>query len=451
MLGKDRIGERIEYVLSRSKADQTEVVFMGETEQLTRFANSYIHQNVANENLDFRVRVVLGKKIGIASTNDLDDAALERALKSAMTAARFQQDNPDFVSLPGPQTVEELDGFVQSTAAYTPQKRAEAVKGICQPAREHSLNASGAFATRTFEYAVGNSLGTMAYYPTTLADLRTVIMSDTGAGYAAATSLDVEEIDPQAVGEEAIDKALRSRNPADVPPGDYTVILEEYAVSLLLTYLAYMGFGALALQEGRSFMAGNMGTKVAGDNVSIWDDGLNPRNLPMPFDFEGVPKRRVDFITKGVATRVVYDSYTAGKEEGKKSTGHALPAPNSMGPFPWNVAMDPGHATKEDMLASTDRGLWVTRFHYVRPVHPLKTVVTGMTRDGTFLIEDGEVIGPVKNLRFTQSILDALSAVELIGRDTKIGREGFMENFIGGVRVPALKIGSFTFTSATEF
>ncbi|NIN66789.1 MAG: TldD/PmbA family protein [Anaerolineae bacterium] len=451
MLGEDKIRERIEYTLSISKADQTEVVFMGQTEQLTRFANSHIHQNVAKEDLDFRVRVVVGKKIGIASTNDLHDAGLERALESAMTAARFQQDNPDFISLPEPQTIEETDGFVEGTAACTPQKRAEAVRSICLPSREHALNASGAFATRDFEYAVGNSLGVSAYYPTTLADLRAVIMSDSGAGYAAAASLDVEEIDAEAVGQEAIDKALRSRNPVDVPPGDYTVILEEYAVSLLLTYLAYMGFGAQALQEGRSFMAGKLGEKVAGENVSIWDDGLHPGNLPMPFDFEGVPKRRVDFITNGVARGVVYDSYSAGREEGKESTGHALPAPNNIGPFPWNVAMDPGDATKDEMLASTDRGLWVTRFHYVRPVHPLKTVVTGMTRDGTFLIEEGELVGPIKNLRFTQSILEALSAVEMIGRDTKIGREGFMENFIGGVRVPALKIGRFTFTSATEF
>ncbi|TKJ28629.1 MAG: hypothetical protein CEE40_11175 [Chloroflexi bacterium B3_Chlor] len=451
MLGRRRIRERIEHVLSLSKADQTEVVFMGETEQLTRFANSYIHQNVGKEDVGLRVRVVVGKKIGIASTNDLSDAALERALESAMTAAKFQQDNPDFISLPEPQSIEEIDGFVESTAACTPQKRAEAVRSICLPSREHALNASGAFATRSFEYGVGNSLGVFVYYPTTLADLRTVIMSDSGSGYAAAASLDVEEIDAESLGQEAIDKALRTRNPVDLPPGDYAVILEEYAVSLLLTYLAYMGFGALALQEGRSFMVGKLGKKIAGENVSIWDDGLHPKNVPMPFDFEGVPKQRVDFITTGTANAVVYDSYTAGREEGKNSTGHALPPPNSIGPFPWNVAMDPGQATKEEMLASTKKGLWVTRVHYVRPVHPLKTIVTGMTRDGTFLIKDGEFGRPVKNLRFTQSILEALSDVEMIGHDTKMGREGFMEDFIGGVRVPALKIGKFTFTSTTEF
>jgi predicted Zn-dependent protease len=298
--------------------------------------------------------------------------------------------------------VQQVERFIAETAACTPEKRAQAVRSICRPSRERGLNASGAFATRSFEYAVGNSLGVLVYYPATLADLRTVIMSDSGSGYSAASSLDVDEIDAESLGREAMDKALRSSNPADMPPGEYTVILEEYAVSLLIAYLAYMGFGAQALQEGR-------------------------------------------------ASGVVYDTYTAGRQEGKESTGHALPAPSSIGPFPWNIAMESGNATKEEMLASTKRGLWVSRLHYVRPVHPQKAIITGMTRDGTFLIEDGEIVGPVKNMRFTQSILEALSDVEMLGQDTKLGREGFMENFIGGVRVPAVKIGRFTFTSATEF
>ncbi len=451
MLGESRVRETIEHVLSLSKADQTEVVFIRADEQLTRFANSYIHQNMAKEDIELRVRVVVGKKIGVASTNDLSDVALQRLLDSAMTVASFQQDNPDFISLPEPQPIEGIDGFVERTAACTPERRAQAAKSICLPAREGGLNASGAFATRSFEYAVGNSLGVFAYYPTTLADLRTVIMSDTGSGYAAATSLDVEDMDAEGLGREAMDKAVRSRNPMDIPPGEYEVILEEYAVSELIAYLAYMGFGAQAVQEGRSFMSGRFGEKVTGDKINIWDDGLDPRNLPMPFDFEGVPKQRVDFIRNGVATAAAYDSYTAGKEEGKRSTGHALPAPNTFGPFPWNMVMEPGEATKEEMLVSTEKGLWVTRIWYVRPVHPLKTIITGMTRDGTFLIENGEFVGPVKNLRFTQSILEALSEVQLVAEETKLGREAFMENFIGGIRVPALKIGKFAFTSATEF
>jgi PmbA protein len=451
MLGEAKLRERIEYALSTSKADQTEVVIVREREQLTRFANSYIHQNVSKDDVDIRVRAVLGKMIGIASTNDLSDQALLGVVESAATAASYQQKNPLFLSLPWPRPIPRIDGFVERTATCTPQRRAQAVKEICAPAKEQNLNASGAFATREYEYTVGNSLGVFAYYPTTLADLRTVIMSDTGSGYAAAISLDIDDLDAAAVGREAIDKALRSRNPVDVTPGDYTVILEEYAVGTLMPYLAYIGFGAQAFQEGQSFMSGKLGQKVTGDNITIWDDGLDLRTLPMAFDFEGVPKQRVDLITKGVVRGPVYDTYTAGKEPARTSTGHALPAPNDFGPFPWNVAMATGQATKQDMVASTKKGLWVTRVHYVRPVHPLKTVVTGMTRDGTFLIENGEIVAPVKNLRFTQSILEAFGEAEQIGREAVLTREAFLENFIGGTRVPALKLRRFAFTSATEF
>jgi predicted Zn-dependent protease len=270
-------------------------------------------------------------------------------------------------------------------------------------------------------------------------------MSDDSSGYADMTSLDVREIDAEHVGREAVDKALRSRNPQPLEPGEYAVILEEYAVATMLTYLSYLGFGALAVQEGRSFMAGKFGQRITGQTVSIWDDGLDATGLPIPFDFEGMPKKRVDLITDGVAKAVVYDSYTANKE-GKESTGHALPAPNTYGPLPGNLFMKAGTDSKLQMLASIEHGLWVTRFHYVNPVHPLKAILTGMTRDGTFWIEKGEIKGATKNLRFTQSVLEALSAVTMISEETRLSR-----GFWGGIRAPALCIGRFTFTGATEF
>jgi predicted Zn-dependent protease len=212
--------------------------------------------------------------------------------------------------------------------------------------------------------------------------------------------------------------------------------------------MAYTGLGAVAMQEGRSFMVGKIGQQIVDPRVSIWDDGLDPAGIPTPFDFEGVPKQRVDFIEKGVARGVVYDSYRAGKEEDKESTGHALPAPNSMGPFPLNTFFAPGDATVEEMIESTERGVYVTRFHYTRPVEPTKLVITGMTRDGTFLIENGEIAYPVKNLRFTQSYLEALNNVEGIGREPQL-----LSGFSGLFRssIPALKLGGFNFTGATEF
>jgi len=432
-------------VLAQCAANQTEVVLLSGETELTRFANSRIHQNVAERNTEVRVRAVSGKKVGVASINDLSDAALQRVTENALQMALLQPENPEFRSLPAPKPVRKVDAFVQATADFTPEQRAQAVATICKLSKEHGLIASGAFTTSSSEMAVANSLGVFAYTPATLSDLSAVIMSNDSSGYAAMTSPDVREINAEQVGREATSKAVRSRNPQPVEPGEYTVILEEYAVAEMLMYLAFLGFGALAVQEGRSFMANKFGQQIAGENVSIWDDGLDRAGLPIPFDFEGMPKQRVDLITNGVAKAVVYDSYTANKE-GKESTGHALPAPNSYGPLPGNLFMSPGKDSKELMLAAVERGLWVTRFHYVNPVHTLKTILTGMTRDGTFWIENGEIKQATKNLRFTQSVLEALSTVERISRETKL-RGGLY----GGIRAPALCIRRFAFTGVTEF
>lgn len=445
MLGPEKMKEIAQRVLAYSIADQTEVVLLNEETYLTRFANSRIHQNVAERNMHVRVRAVLGKKVGVASSNEVSESSLDRVAARAVEIALLQPENPDFHSLPPPKPILGVDAFVPATAECTPEQRAKAVAAICQLSKENGLIASGAFTTTITEIAVSNSLGVFAYALSTAADLTTVIMSDDSSGYAGATALDVHQIDAEQVGREAVDKALRSRNPQPIAPGEYTVILEEYAVAEMLSYLSYLGFSALAVQEGRSFLTNKFGQRITGENISIWDDGLDRTGLPMPFDFEGMPKQRVDFIVNGVANAVVYDSYTAYKE-GKESTGHALPAPNPYGPFPGNLFMKAGTDSKEQMLASVDRGLWVTRFHYVNPVHPLKTILTGMTRDGTFWIEKGEIKGAVKNLRFTQSVLDALSNVRMISAETKL-RGGFY----GGVRTPALCIERFAFTGVTEF
>lgn len=445
MLGEKRMREIAERVLSLSAAEQTEVLIMSQDSGLTRFANSYIHQNVAERNVGLRVRAVVGKKIGVASSNDLSQEALERVVERALAIAKLQPENPDFISLPGPAPIADIETFDKATAAFSPQDRAKAVGVICQLATKNGLIASGAFTTGIYELAVANSLGVFAYHAATTADINTVIMSDDSSGYAAATAWKVGEINPEAVGIEAVEKALQSRRPRELPPGRYPVILEEYAVADIMETLAYLGLGALAVQEGRSFMVDNFGKQIMSEAISIWDDGLDPAGLPMPFDFEGVPKQRVDLIERGVAKAVVYDSYTAGKE-GKASTGHGLPAPNTHGPVPGHLFMAPGETSREEMLASMEYGLWVTRFHYTVPVHPKLAVITGMTRDGTFLIEKGEIAYPIKNLRFTQSYVEALANVELVGRETKL-----QQSWFGGIRAPALRLATFEFTGATEF
>jgi predicted Zn-dependent protease len=253
----------------------------------------------------------------------------------------------------------------------------------------------------------------------------------------------VADIDAAAVGAEAADKAIRSVDATDLEPGQYDVILEEYAVQTTLEYLSFNAFSALAVEEGRSFM--ELGRQVMGPNVSIWDDGNDPTGLPSAIDFEGVAKRRVALVTDGVAAGLVHDSSTAARA-GVTSTGHALPAPNTFGPLTWNLFMAPGSSSKEAMLAATERGVWVTRFHYVNIVHPRRGVLTGMTKDGTFLIEDGRIVRPVRNLRFTEAIPEAFSRIEAISSQTRL----LAAEYSGiNARVPALRIRGFSFTGAT--
>ncbi|MGB9594209.1 MAG: TldD/PmbA family protein, partial [Anaerolineae bacterium] len=267
------------------------------------------------------------------------------------------------------------------------------------------------------------------------------------SGYSEGAAVDVRHLDVEALAAEAVGKALRSRNPRPLPAGEYPVVLEAYATADIVSIMGYLAFSALAVQEGRSFMAGKFGQPILSPSVSIWDDGLDPAGLPLPFDFEGVPKKRVDFIKDGVAIGVVHDSATALKD-GVASTGHSLPMPNAQGPFPLNMFMAAGDASPERLIAGLDKGLLVTRFHYTVPVHPAKAVVTGMTRDGTFWVEKGEIAYPVKNLRFTESYLDAFNRVEDIGKETRLLVSRFE---IGGVRVPAVRLAGFRFTGTTEF
>jgi predicted Zn-dependent protease len=446
MLGETELKNLADRALAMSKAAQTEVTIFAPHSALTRFANNYIHQNVEQQDVDIRVRAVVDKKIGVASSNDTSDEGLAAVVEKALTLARHQRDNPDFQSLPGPRPVPHVAAYVERTARTGPEERAQVVGRICEAAARNSLTAAGAFRTAVAEVAVANSLGVFCYHRDTLADITTVLMSDRGSGHAERLSLDVADIDGDDVAREAVDKALRNVDQVELPPGDYDVVFQDYAVADILDFFAYLSFGAQAYQEKRSFMAGRLGEKVMGENIDIWDDGLAPDTAPNPFDFEGVPRRRVDFIEKGVAKDVVWDTYTAGKEQGRESTGHALPAGNTFGPVPSNMFLGTGDATLDDMVASTKRGVWVSRFWYTRPVHPLNVVVTGMTRDGTFLIEDGKLTAPVKNLRFTQSYLEAMNQVEAIGQASSLQRA------IAGVsRVPALKVRGWTFTGVSQY
>ncbi len=444
MLEEHEIRTLLEKTLGFSKATQTEVLFFGTDRSLTRFANNFIHQNVAETNTAVSVRAVLGNKIGVASTNKIDDEALRDVVNRAIEIASVQPENPEFKSLPGPQPITPVNGYSERTVAFGPEERARGVKVIVDRAVAKGYESAGAFETAVQQVAVGNSLGVFANHVGTEAEIHAVVMADAGgSGYAQRVSMDAGALDFEALAAEAVEKAEKSRNPVELPIGEYRVVLDSYAVGEMLQYLAFMGLSALAVQEERSFMNGHFGEKIAADSVSIYDDAFDPEGLPIGFDFEGVPKQRLQMIERGVARAVVYDSFTANRE-GKENTGHALPAPNTFGPLPMHLMMAAGEASREDLFKGIERGVYVTRFHYCNVVHPVRTLFTGMTRDGTFLIEHGELTRPVKSFRFTQSILETLAAVEAISKQRLQVRD------YTATVVPAIRSGKFNFTGLTQ-
>ncbi len=444
MLTDSAIRSIVDAVMVAAKADEAEVTIFEGDSALTRFANNEIHQNVAEQDASLLVRVAQGKRVGVASLNRADPAGARLAAERAAELARFQVENPDYAGMPGPSPASATRGVAPGTLTFGPDQRAAGVRAVVSQAMAAGLTAAGAFSTEHSRVTLANSHGALQQHESTHANLNTVIMSPTSSGFGDHTAVDVTEIDAEAIGARAVRKAVEGREPRSLEPGAYTVVLEEPAVADLLDFLSYEGFGAQAVQEGRSFMAGHLGQQVAGANVSIWDDGLANDTLTMPFDFEGVPRLRVDLIRDGVAVGAVYDRLTAAKEH-RASTGHALPAGSTFGPIPLHLHLAAGTASYGDLVAGVKRGVLVTRFWYTRTVHPLTVTVTGMTRDGTFLIEDGRIVAAVRNLRFTQSYLEALRNVEAIGRDTKLVRE-----FGGSNRVPALRIAGWNFTGGTE-
>ena len=438
------IAETVLGLAERDGATEAEVLVMGDDSALTRFANSEIHQNVAETNVAINVRFVVGRRVGVASTDRIDADGLRSVAGRAGEIARASAEQADWGGLPEPGPIPDVPAaYAAATAGADPELRAEGVRAVIAAADAAGVLAFGSFSTGVDTIAVANSKGIRAAGSRTTSQLLTVLMGpDGGNGYAEACAVDATTIDAAAIGREAADKARASTNPVALPPGDYPVVLETYAVVDILDMLGYLGFSALAVEEGRSFF--EPGRVVGSDLVSIRDDGADPAGLPMAFDYEGVAKQRVDLVEHGVCRSVVYDAGTAARA-GVRSTGHGLPAPNPYGPFPINMLLEPGGATREALIGGLDRGLLVTRFHYTNPVHPKLAVVTGMTRDGTFLVEGGRIVGPVRNLRYTQSYLAALAGVEAVGSERRT-----LRGFLGASVVSPVRIASWTFTGATE-
>ena len=450
MLGHNSIQRILDSALHASKADETEARLTAEDLHLTRFANNSIHQNVSEANATLTVRAVVGQRQGTATTNDLSAAGIEKAVAVAREIALAQAADPAFLGLPEAGTPPVVQSFDEATANCSPEDRARAVGAVCKMAAAKNLTAAGAFKVGARELAVSNSRGLRVYHPSTYADFITTAMSDDSAGRAQCSGWRVRDMDTEAAGREAVSKADRGRQPRALVPKEYPVVFDDYAVEDMVGFLCLQGADGLAAHEGRSWMTGRVGQAAMKPGVTIWDDGCDSRGMPLPFDAEGAARQRVMIVEKGVVGSAVYDRSTAAKA-GAQATGHAAPPEIrrwGIQAAPLNVFMAEGNSSVEDMIRSTERGLYCTRFWYTRAVRPRECVITGMTRDGLFWIERGEIAYPVKNLRFTQSYVKAFAEIEAIGRESRFLLSDSL--YAHGYRVPPIKVASFNFTGATQ-
>jgi PmbA protein len=446
LIGPDEVRRVADAALDLGGVDGVEVLFMHEWGGLARFAESAIHQSTWREDTSLRVRVVSKGRVGVAATNQFTAEGARRVAESAKEMAAVASPDPEFPGLaPEADVAARDDTFHQATADTTPEDRAERVAELVANCA-NGFHAAGAIDTTATEVALANSEGQFCYTPFTQANLTTVVSGgENGAGYAEAWSPRFDGLDVAAVAERAVGKARESQRPQSLEPGRYEVVLEPAAVGTLVAFLAYMGLGGRSILEGRSCFTDKEGEPVGSEAITFRDDAFAQGAIGLPFDFEGTPKQRVTMIENGVFRRGVHDRRSA-KQAGVQSTGHALPPPNPEGAFPLNVMVETGDASLDDMIAATEHGLLVTRFHYSNIVHPKEAVITGMTRDGTFLIENGQLKHPVKNLRFTQSIIEALKDTSLVGRDSEL----VSEFFFAGSRVPPLKVDRFQFTGRSD-
>jgi predicted Zn-dependent protease len=458
MFGRDRALELLTTMLAIVPADEVEATLLVEDQALTRFANNTIHQNVAQRNVRLVVRAVVDGRVGMALTNRLDAEGRRQVAGQAVANARLQPPDPHFPGLPagGPLpaggALSEIKTYYESTAAVAPAQRASAVQAIVDAASRLGFLATGACGTGVSELAIANTSGVAVYAPLTLASLRTVIDANPPrgigllTGYADAISRDVDQVGPHLVAERALNKCALNRDPQELPAGPYVTVLEEIAVADLLRFLALWGLSAQAVQEGRSFAVGKMGQPVCGANFTLWDDALDPQGLAQPFDAEGVPCQRLALIEQGVLCGLAYDSRTAARER-KRSTGHAVSPVREFGgswPVPSHLVVAPGEIPRDRLLSEIERGVLVTRFHYTHCPDPQNLVVTGTTRDGTFLVEEGRIVGALRNLRFTESVLDIFSRIEALSSAPELHQDWWGS---AAHLVPAMRIRDFRFTN----
>jgi len=465
MLTREQAADIFERIRRFSSADEVEAIFTGSRFALTRFANNTIHQNVEEENSIVSIRTNFAGRTARATTNQFDDESLRRAVTASEKLARVQVADPDLLPMPdarealgrtGEAPVAPPSRFFEQTAAITPADRAEVVKGIVAVAAKHKLTTAGICSNSESRVGIFNSRGLANWHHQTLAEISVTMLADDSSGWQKSNSPDVRNLDAAQLAETAAQKAVESAHPREIAPGKYTVILEP-AAALDIVGFMFWDYSGVAILDQRSFLNDRIDTELFGENINIWDDAAHPLQAGSPFDGEGMRRRRVQLVGNGVVKRVVYARATARKMKNSEyaakvgpieATGHGFPLPSEMGEMPMNIVFGGAENPRgvEQMIASTERGVLVTRLWYIREVDPYEKIVTGLTRDGTFLVEKGKVQCGVRNFRFNQSLISMLSNVEAMSAPVRAcGEESF------DMVVPAMKVKEFNFTEATKF
>ncbi|MGE5557655.1 MAG: TldD/PmbA family protein [Bacillota bacterium] len=435
--------ERILKILEGFPADEADLAIWTEDKGLTRYAENSVHQNMQIRQSAVWARVSLEGRVGIFSANLADEETVQATLKQAKEIAAASPPCARGAALPSPDGRAWQARVDPEILCMPPRVRAERVREMVGNWTRRGCRGAGAFTTEYDELHIFNSHGLHRFFAKTLASLSCIVQMADSSGFSQGASWRLADLHTYALADQAEATALRGTGPRAIEPGEYDVVLSAYAMADLMELLSYMGFSALKVQEGESFLSGKIGSQITGPNVSIWDDGADPGGLMLPFDFDGTPRQRVSLIHKGVAMGPVYDRRTGAAEQ-KPSTGHALPPDQQhAGPAALHLFMESGERSEEDLLALLGNGLYITRFHYTNPVQPRTSLITGMTRDGLFEVAGGKVARGLHNLRFTQSVLDAFSRIEALGRPVVVPLENY-----GSISAPPALIRGFRFTGA---
>ncbi len=441
MLDREESKRIAELAIEASKVDETEVTILSYRNALTRFAENTIHQNTSENVLSILVRVLKDSKVGEAWTNRHDDASIRKLVDRAVDMIYPLPKGSELPPAPGPQQYQDIEAYDPGSSPETfgPGDRARAVSDAVEICQNEGLKGAGFFSNDCWSVAIANSNGLFAFYRSSDPIFSVSAMSEDSSGWAERSSHTVSDISPVELTLKAVEKANLGRSPQEIPAGEYTVVLEPEALADLIHFLRE-GFDALAFDEGRSYLKGKLGNPIAGSSVNLYSDPYHPLHMGRPFDSEGIPTRKVALIENGVAANLVYDRITA-RHHGVEPTGHVPSGRGIDGAYPSYMVMEGGSSTLEEMIRSVDKGILVTRFHYLNIVDPMKVIVTGMTRDGTFWIEDGEVKFGIRNLRFNESVLEMLNRIEMASEPV----------LSKSIVAPAIKVSKFRFTSGTEF